>query len=218
MSLLQTTTKPTRERILDAAEALFATRGFRGTPLKEITELADVNIAAVNYHFRSKDALVLAVYERCFHPLNEERMLLLNQAEAAAAGAILTLEQVLNALFEPMMRTWQTNRNFILLVGRLQSEPDSQLDLFIRNLYAAMIQRFLDAAHRAAPDVSEADLFFWIHFLFGGVVYSLINSQDVGKRYPGQSLSETPDAFLSNLISFGTAGLRSRSPLKSSRS
>lgn len=135
MSVGESAGKSTAERILDAAESLFAAHGVRGTSLKEITELAEVNIAAVNYHFRSKDALVRAVYERSFQPLNEERLRMLDEAEAAAGGSRLTIEAVLQALFEPMVRAWQRNRNFILLVGRLQSEPDPQLSKFIQGLY-----------------------------------------------------------------------------------
>lgn len=207
MSATETAARTTAERILDAAESLFAAQGVRGTSLKEITELAEVNIAAVNYHFRSKDALVRAVYERSFQPLNEERLRMLDEAEAAADGAALSIEAVLRALFEPMVRAWQRNRNFILLVGRLQSEPDPQLSKFIQGLYGGLIERFLRAATRSVPDVTEGRLFFWIHFLFGGVVYTLLNSEDMERMHSGQNLLDTPDAFLDELISFGATGL-----------
>lgn len=216
MDVLETAAKPTSERILEAAEGLFAAQGIRGTSLKEITELAEVNIAAVNYHFRSKDALVRAVFERSFEPLNAERLRLLGEAENG--GGPLTLERVLRALFEPMLRAWQTNRNFILLVGRLQSEPDTELTNHIHGLYVPLIERFLRAARRAAPDVAEAELYFWIHFLFGGVVYTLLNSQDMEKMHPGQNPIDTTETFLHDLIAFGTAGLRSRSQLQTTRS
>jgi AcrR family transcriptional regulator len=203
--------KSTSERILFAAEGLFAAHGIRGTSLKEITELAEVNIAAVNYHFRSKDALVRAVYEKCFEPLNEERLRMLEEAEAESGGRPLKIEAILRALFEPMVRAWQRNRNFILLVGRLQSEPDPQLSGFIQGLYGPLIQRFLQAAVRAMPDVPEGQLFFWIHFLFGGVVYTLLNSQDMERMHLGQNLLDRPDEFLTELIAFGATGLRAYS-------
>ena len=111
---------------MQAAEELFARKGIRATSLKEIAQSAAVNIAAVNYHFRTKDALVRAVYERSFRPLNEERLRLLTAAELAAGDGPLALESVLYALFEPILRAWRNNRNFILLVGRLHHEPDSQ--------------------------------------------------------------------------------------------
>ena len=204
----------TSERILIAAESLFAVQGVRGTSLKEITEAAEVNIAAVNYHFRSKDALVQAVYEHCFQPLNQERLQLLDKAEAAAGEGPLTLEAVLYALFEPMVRAWQTNRNFILLVGRLQSEPDHELNGFIQSLYRPLIQRFVKAAVRALPDLDDGQIFFWFHYLFGGVVYTLIHSQDMQVRYTSKNLLDSPKLFLDELISFGAAGLRSRGPLQ----
>ncbi|MCC7153976.1 MAG: TetR/AcrR family transcriptional regulator [Bryobacterales bacterium] len=210
--MIEEATKSTSERILDAAEDLFARQGFRGTSLKEITELAEVNIAAVNYHFRSKDALIRAVYERCFVPLNEKRLRALAHAEQAANGAPLTVEAVLRALFEPMVRAWITDRNFILLVGRLQHEPDSELGGFIQRLYQAMIPRFLAALARALPSVPEGELFFWTHYLFGGVVYTLLNSHDMQRFHEGQNLLDTPDLFLDRLIELGASALRALAP------
>ena len=204
----------TSERILVAAESLFAEKGIRGTSLKEITELAGVNISAVNYYFRSKDALVEAVYGRCFGRLNQDRLRLLDEAEAAAGTGELTVEAILHALFEPMVRTWHENRNFILLVGRLQGEPDHDLNSFVEKLYSPLVQRFLMASKRALPHAGEPQLFFWFHYLFGGVVYTLTHSQDAIHRHPGQSLLDNPRLFLDELISFGAAGLRSRGPLK----
>jgi AcrR family transcriptional regulator len=204
--------KNTTERLLEAAERLFAKQGIRATSLKAITEYAEVNIAAVNYHFRSKEALVRAVYERSFQPLNKERLRLLTAAELAAGDGPLALESVLYALFEPMLRTWRTNPNFILLVGRLQNEPDPKLGGAIQKVYGQLIPRFLAAARRAAPDVPEPDLFFWMHFLFGGVIYTLLNSHDMERMHEGQNLLDTPDTFLQRLIAFGTSGLRALKP------
>ncbi len=84
----------------------------------------------------------------------------------------LTLEAVLNAIFESMIRAWQLNRNSMLLVGRLHNEPKPEAGGFFQNLYKEMISRCIAAALRAAPEVSEDHLFFWIHFLFGAVVQS----------------------------------------------
>jgi AcrR family transcriptional regulator len=205
---VKTPAKTTSERLMDAAEDLFARQGIRATSLREITEQANVNIAAVNYHFRSKDALVRAVYERSFQPLNEERLRLLAAAEAAAGDGPLAIEAVLYALFEPMIRAWAENPNFILIVGRLQHEPDAELSGFILKLYGPMLQRFLKAASRALPEVPDVNLFFWIHFLFGGVVYTLFSSQDLERLHEGHSILEAPGDFLERLIAFGAAGLR----------
>jgi AcrR family transcriptional regulator len=68
--------------------------------------LAEVNIAPLNHHFRPKDALMRAVYERCFQPLNQEGLRLLQEAEEQAGEGQLEVEAVLRAIFEPMIRAW----------------------------------------------------------------------------------------------------------------
>ncbi len=203
----KTEAKNMTKRLLDAAEHLFARQGIRGTSLREITEQAGGNIAAVNYYFRSKEALVQAVYERSFRPLNEERLRLLDLAESEAGGNPLQLESILHAFFEPMVRAWRENKNFILLLGRFQHEPDKKLSRLIPELYGETIHRFLAATKKALPNVPEADLFFWLHLLFGGVVYTLLNRQDMQLLYEGQNLLDVPDKFLARLIAFGAAGL-----------
>ena len=60
----------TRTQILDAAERLFAERGFRGTSVRAITDLAGANLAAVGYHFGSKAELMAAVARRVIEPIN----------------------------------------------------------------------------------------------------------------------------------------------------
>jgi AcrR family transcriptional regulator len=208
--------KETSKRLLEAAEELFAKQGIRATSLKAITEFAEVNIAAVNYHFRTKDALVRAVFERSFQPLNKERLRLLTAMELAAGDGPLALESVLYAFFEPMVRSWRVNPSFILLAGRLQYEPDPKLSGYIQSLYGELIPKFLAAARKAAPDIPEPDLFFWLHFLFGGVVYTLLNSHDMERMHEGQNLLDTPDTFLQRLIAFGKSGLRAlKSPAPS---
>ncbi|MGE5644646.1 MAG: TetR/AcrR family transcriptional regulator [Acidobacteriota bacterium] len=206
--------KTTSERLLDAAEHLFARQGIRATSLREITELAAINIAAVNYHFHSKDALVRAVYERSFGPLNQERLRLLNEAEAAAGEGPLSIEAVLNALFEPMVREWRENPNFILMIGRLHSEPDTELLSFVLRLYEDLIRRFLAAGARALPGLSAGNTFFWTHFLFGGVVYTFLSVQDLENLQAGHSILDDPEEFLARLIAFGAAGLRAQVEMK----
>ena len=81
-----TRSSSTRDTILDAAEQLFAHQGHDNTSMREITRAADVNLSAVNYHFGSKDGLVQAVFQRRLSALNLERLSILNELEANAAG------------------------------------------------------------------------------------------------------------------------------------
>src|SRR5439155_8021124 len=94
----------TRERILDAAERLFAERGYDGASLRAITGQARVNLAAVNYHFRSKRALMRAVLARLLEPLNEKRLALLETCMAARANGPPALERHVEALVAPALR------------------------------------------------------------------------------------------------------------------
>src|SRR5215813_4840679 len=88
----------TKARILDAAEKFFGTNGFEATSLREITSEADVNLAAVNYHFHSKDSLIDAVIARRIEPVNQIRLEMLE-----AAGPDPTLDQILTAFLTPVL-------------------------------------------------------------------------------------------------------------------
>ncbi|MEM9290066.1 MAG: TetR/AcrR family transcriptional regulator [Acidobacteriota bacterium] len=97
-------TQQTRDSLLDAAEFLFAEKGIQATSLRAVTRRAGANLAAVNYHFGSKDGLVREVFRRRLEPVNQERLRLLNLAEEAAEGSELELEEVLSAFFLPVLR------------------------------------------------------------------------------------------------------------------
>src|SRR5438477_6653609 len=94
----------TKQRILDVAEQMFAEHGFAGASLRQIIGEAGVNLAAVHYHFRSKESLLESVIVRRMAPLNEERLSLLEQVERAAPRGRPTVEDLLNAFLGPPLR------------------------------------------------------------------------------------------------------------------
>src|SRR5581483_10033478 len=109
----------TKDRILDAAERLFGARGFEATPLRAITAEAGVNLAAVNYHFQSKEALIRAVIARRIGPVNERRLKLLDAAEAGA----LSVEQVIDAFVRPVIEMRCRGAHTIgPMIGRIFAE------------------------------------------------------------------------------------------------
>src|SRR4029077_13793684 len=99
----------TTERILDAAERLFADHGFEGTSIRDIVDTAKVNLAAVHYHFRSKEALLEAVLTRRISLVNDARLQRLDTAEAAAAPRSPSVEEVLRAFIIPTVEFAQQN-------------------------------------------------------------------------------------------------------------
>src|SRR3546814_17821279 len=94
----------TREAILDTAETLFAQQGHDGTSMRQITSEAGVNLAAVNYHFGSKEALVQAVLKRRLAILNQERLRLLDDLATQAAREPPKPAPIFNALLGTLLR------------------------------------------------------------------------------------------------------------------
>ena len=90
-----TTHFSTKERILGAAEELFAQHGFAGTSLRQVTSRADVNIAAVNYHFGSKENLVNEVFRRRMDDMSRERLAALQLAVEAHPGELEPITQAM---------------------------------------------------------------------------------------------------------------------------
>src|SRR6267143_4949084 len=85
----------TRTRILDTAEELFMLHGFEGTSMRVLTSSAGVNLAAVNYHFGSKDALIEALFRRRLDPMNTSRIAELDRLEKEAGGRPLSTQQII---------------------------------------------------------------------------------------------------------------------------
>src|SRR6516165_8302775 len=109
----------TKDRILDAAERLFARDGIEATSLRAITAEAGVNLAAVNYHFQSKDALLDAIIARRIAPLNQRRLEMLDRIEAEFPSGPLPLERVLDAFFRPMFESAGEMSHIRPLLGRI---------------------------------------------------------------------------------------------------
>ena len=111
--------------ILDAAEVLFIQGGFESMSMRQITGAAGVNLAAVNYHFGSKDALIQAVLSRRLDPLNDQRVQMLDAFERELADK-LSCEHVLTAMFLPAVRIFRSNTpgadRYLQFLGRAYTE------------------------------------------------------------------------------------------------
>src|SRR5712692_10160930 len=115
---------PTKDRILDAAEKLFGTDGFEATSLRDITTNAQVNLAAVNYHFQSKDSLIESVIARRIEPVNRKRLEMLD-----AAGENPSVEEILRAFLSPLL---DLELDCVRpLMGRILSNPTQ----FVERVY-----------------------------------------------------------------------------------
>lgn len=212
----------TRNRILDTAESLFSDHGFRDVSLRRITKQADVNIASVNYHFGSKDALVIEVFTRVVAPINRERIALLNESEAFHGSVPVPLEEILEALHRPVVNQLkQTGHNesvYLKLAGRCLAESSDSFTDELAELFTEMINRFMSATRKSLPHISESDIFWRMHFSFGALVTALTDSENVVTFSQGRVKSPDPEETLQRLIDFTAAGLRADSKIPSSES
>ncbi|MEP7061112.1 MAG: TetR family transcriptional regulator [Betaproteobacteria bacterium] len=206
--------RATKLRILDAAESLFMEHGFEATSLRAITTDAGVNLAAVNYHFGSKEELFQAVLTRRLDPMNRQRVALLTEYEAVAAPTPVDCEKILAALFLPALglardRT-QGGENFLRLLGRAYADPAPFIRQFLSDQYAVMIARFKAAFGRALPWLPKKELSWRLHFIMGALSYTLAATDAlklIAELTPRQLNDD--EALLRRLAPFLLAGLQS---------
>ncbi|CAG0990151.1 putative HTH-type transcriptional regulator YttP [Burkholderiales bacterium] len=207
----------TKDRILDVAEGLFMEHGFEATSLRSITAAADVNLAAVNYHFGSKEELFQSVLTRRLDPMNLRRVALLDRFEREAAPDVLSCERIIVALFVPALELARDpelgGKNFLRLLGRAYADPAPFIRRFLSEQYAAMIARFKAAFGRALPHLPKKELSWRLHFIMGALSYTLAGT-DVLKLIAELNPTETTndEVLLRRLAPFLLAGLQAPLP------
>jgi AcrR family transcriptional regulator len=168
----------TKNKILDAAEKLFADKGFNGTSLREITSLAEVNLAAVNYHFGSKKELIKAVMSRYMNELSPKLEIALQAICNAEQQP--SLVEVFTAFVEPLLslNKFQENgtSNFLQLLGRGYTDSQGFLRWFLTTRYPVVIESFVSAVHKAYPELSAEQMFWRLHFTMGTIVFTMSSS------------------------------------------
>jgi AcrR family transcriptional regulator len=206
----------TRDRILDAAEELFAHKGFDATSLREITKGAGVNLAAVNYHFQTKEALLRAVVGRRLGPLNKRRMELMEQVERAAAPGRPALEAIFEALLVPVLQLHALAPNFVPIMGRVYTAPGSLIELVIRDHMKPVAERFIPALQRALPHLAFADLMWRIQFTIGAVSHVMAGSPLIRAISGGLCEPTDIDTVRRQLMPYVLAGFSAPAPKEQS--
>jgi AcrR family transcriptional regulator len=201
----------TRIRILNAAEELFAKEGFANTSLRTITAHAGVNLAAVNYHFGSKEALIQELFRRRLQPLNQQRLQLLAVLDERVAEP--SVEDILEAYLAPTLLGQPDELRFMRLLGRTQAGAAASLREFVHSLYAEIMDRFASALSRALPQIPPTELYWRLHFLTGSVAYSMAASDTV-KLFADCQLPDASNhrALLYRLIPFLAGGMKAPLP------
>ena len=197
----------TSDRILDAAEALFAENGFAMTSLRQVTRRANANLAAVSYHFGSKEALLQAVFDRRLQPLNQQRLARLAALRAGPRPA--QLEQLIGAFIDPALQLAGDGVPFVRLLARSYGEAGEQLRDYIHQQYRQVLDQFRHEIAATLPWLPDAELRWRLQFLLGAVSYSL-GGIDLMRLVASCELCDRGDrnALLHRLVSFLAAGLR----------
>lgn len=205
----------TKERILDTAERLFAAQGYAATSLRGIIAEAGVNLAAVHYHFHSKEALLEAVILRRSVPANLERLALLDRFEKEAGTDPPALEKVIEAFVAP---TLQMSRDpeggsmvFMRLLGRLHAEGDL-LPRILTSQFGDVLQRFGGALRAALPDLPPEELFWRLNLAIGALAQTLRGGSKDLAKISDLSVSFNSETALDRLVAFLSAGFRAPVP------
>src|ERR1700690_4412074 len=161
----------TKEKIIDIAERLFGEQGYESTSLRHVIAEAAVNLAAVHYHFGSKEELLDAVVLRHATPVNEARLPRLDRVEAEAGGGSPDVEKVLESFLIPTAEVASRNPGFVRLLGRMLAE--GMMPQIVEKHFQPAAGRFVSALRRALPELPEEELLWRVHFAVGAMAHTI---------------------------------------------
>ncbi len=193
----------TRLKILDAAERLFGEEGYTAASLRQITAAAGVNLAAIHYHFGSKEELLDELVMRKAVPVNEERLESLRRLREAAGSNPIAVEDLLEAFLAPAFYAADKSPEFAKLMGRLHAE--GLMPAVARKHFGPVAERFLAEMRLALPELTEEEMAWRLHFTIGAMAHALtVPPIDlVGRIEPGR-----PSGIVRRMVAFLSGGFR----------
>jgi len=198
-----------RDRILDAAEVLFAAKGFDGVTLREIASAARVDVALANYHFGKKDDLFVAVFGRRAKELNARRLEALAKAEADASPEPASVEAVIGAFLRPLeiaQRESDDNwHHYLALIAYVNNSPYWGQRL-MSDTFDELVSRFIEVLGRALPNASPDQLYWCYHNLSGALTLTFARTGRIDRLSDGLCRSDDYKSAYDNMIPFMAAG------------
>jgi AcrR family transcriptional regulator len=198
----------TKAAVFNAAERLFALHGFQNVSVRDITADAGVNLASVNYHFGSKDALLFEIFRRRTSELNRERARMLHEASDRNGGKP-SVRDILEAYFAPPLR-WAAPDNdrriSVQFIIRARSEGTAQMREALQN-DVSHLERFANALIAARPDLPREEVYWRLHFCLGMVHNNRFLEFDRLHHLSGGITREgDTQALLNRMLDFAEAG------------
>ncbi len=197
----------TKERILGVAETLFARHGFAGASLRQVTAAAKVNLAAVNYHFGSKESLIEEVFRRRLDELNHHRLAALAKVSANPGHV---LEDVLDAFIRPALEQSMDSTGgaaFVRVLARAYAEHDERLRKFLSDNYGHVLREFATAFALLLPHLGKDELYWRLDIVAGALTYAMADFGMI-KRKNDVSERSHREQSAQHLVRFAAAGLR----------
>lgn len=203
--------KPGKQRILDAAERLFARHGFYGISIRDITEAAGVDVALVSYHFGNKRELFTAVFQRRAELLNPERLAMLEEVRRAALPGVPTLESIVNAFTHPLLERSARGgpgwKSYFALVAQVNNSPEFGPVLMTQH-FDPLVERFIAVLREALPGCSAREIYWGYQFLTGALTLTFAETGRIDKLSGGLCKSADLDSVHERLAPFVAAGFR----------
>lgn len=203
-------------RILDAAEALFAEHGFAETSLRTITANAEVNLAAVNYHFGSKKALIQAVFARFLNPFTRRLGELLDAKEKEKQGQPLSVDEILALVAAIMVGVSGGDRGrltiFMRLAGLAYTQGQGHLRKYLQTEYKSVFKRLMSLIAKATPELQPIERFWRFHYMLGATAFTLSSMESlraIAEHDFGKPIAE--EEVVRMLIPFLAAGIKAES-------
>jgi AcrR family transcriptional regulator len=208
-----------KERILDAAERLFARHGFYGVSVRDITEAAGVDVALINYHFGSKRELFAAVFRRRAEMLNPERLARLDDVRRAALPGVPTLEDIINSFTYPLLERSARGgpgwKSYFALVAQINNSPEWG-PVLMTQYFDPLVERLVAALREALPDCPLREIYWGYQFLTGALTITFAETGRIDKLSGGLCKSSDLDSVHERLPPYVAAGFRAMCSLSNS--
>jgi AcrR family transcriptional regulator len=203
--------RPGNERILDAAEQLFARRGFYGVSLRDITQEAGVDVALVSYHFGGKRELFTAVFERRAEVLNRERLELLEEVRRRALPGRPTLEAIVTAFTQPLLDRSERGgpgwKSYFALVAYVNNSPEFGPVMMTRH-FDPLVDKFIAGLRAALPECPPREIYWGYQFLTGALTLTFAETGRIDALSGGLCRASDLDSVHERLSPYVAAGFR----------
>lgn len=205
------TKKSRKERILDAAEELFADSGYDGVTLRQIAKAAKVDVALASYHYGRKRELFDAVLYRRAEVLNQVRNDALDTCIATAKDGKPTVEAIIEAYLRPLGEIQASAdggwRHYLALIAWVNNSPKMGGELMTR-YFNPLVSRFIDALRLALPDADEQALYWGYHYLSGALTLTFADTHRLDTLSKGTAISSDFKTGYAHMIPFIAAGMK----------